>query len=137
MEAIHVSVGTARNGFTSYDIAETCYAVWSNLTGITIPWQSADRQTWDRVATTAILMVDDWIETEVSISFSNFARSLFCLAYGPEAIQKWDTISPQHKLVWEAVGRHIINCLDAEAAAVQTKHLEEQVINWFHQRKGE
>ncbi len=129
MIAINQEQGRAANGMTSEFLAPSAYRVWTSCMELSTPWDSANQEAWDRVATSAIRIVDDNIAADASMSAQSFAMRLCEIAY--QDPQKWDELSDRDRLVWNTVGRHIINCLDAEPGAVDPEKLEPLSVQWF------
>lgn len=124
-------LGKSRNGFLANEVAQTSFNVLIACMGIESKWEENDQQAWDRIATVAIRLVDDNIESEGALSARQFACDLFCLAYGPEAIENWPEIDDRQKKAWETVGRHIVNLLDAESGSVNVAEMERRSVAWF------
>lgn len=121
--------GRAENGLTSEFIAPSAYRVWALCMAVDTPWEGTEQEAWDRVATIAIRTIDDNIITETPMSASSFSKALFACAYGPN--DKWPELNIREKKAWETVGRHIINCLDADPGAVDPEKIELLSVKWF------
>ena len=129
--------GQALNGLTSEFLAPSAYRVWGACMDVETPWESAEQEAWDRVATMGIRIIDEKIEMEMAVSAFAFGRSLFVLAYGPESIEKWPAASIREQKAWETVGRHIINCLDADPGSVDPERIEPLSVKWFVKQLGD
>ena len=133
MQTVQREIGKSQNGFTSEDIAQSAFTVWATCMGEPADWQTnADQMAWDRVATKAIRLIDENIEAEAAMSAMVFARDLFVIGYGPESRENWPLLDHRQQMVWNTIGRHIINCLDAEAGSVNLQNMEQLSVSWFH-----
>lgn len=134
MIAINQELGRSANGFTSEVIAPSAYSVWRQCTGIAMGWESCQQEVWDKLVTQAIKLVDQNIANDAAMSAQSFARQLYIWAYGSGAEQLWSEASEQEHLAWNTVGRHIINCLDAEPGTVDPDKLEPLSVRWFRKK---
>lgn len=124
------------NGYAFEDIAQTAYAVWCRCSGITVEWDDLpDKTPWLRLAEKAVRTIDEFIRTESALSKTFLAKKLFQWAYGIDdelCREQWAGLMMHDLLAWEAVGRHLINCLDSEAGSVQMAEHENKIVAWFH-----
>ena len=123
--------GMALNGLASEFLAPSAYRVWAMCMGVETPWEATEQEAWDRTCVVGIRTIDDNIERQGSVSASQFARMLFITAYGPDAVDKWPDAGVREKKAWETVGRHMINCLDADPGAVDPAKIEPLSVKWF------
>ena len=125
---------TSRNGFESIDIAQTAYTVWSSCSGAPVRWEDADQEAWSKLAERAIRAIDANIESQAEMSASELARTLFSwFSYDPSR-ERFSGIDPHMKATWEAVGRHLVNCLDSEPGSVTLSENEAKWQTWVSRR---
>lgn len=136
----HKDLTRSSNGFLVEDVAQTAYTIWSRCSGNPAAWESADQFAWLRLAQRAIVLIDGLIETEATFSHTELAKSLFSWAFGSDTNstlslrEKFHAAPLDERLVWEAVGRHLVNCLDAEAGAVSLSEHENRAVAWFRRK---
>lgn len=125
-------LGESVNGFRSVEIAPSCYRVFCSIAGIAPDWEKEDQSIWDRMCCQAFRAVDQMIETEQAISFQQLAKAISIWAGMPP--ESWEGLTPVWKTAWEAVGRHIVNCLDAEPGGVNVEEIEPKYKEWANRR---
>lgn len=130
-------LGKSRNGTMSEDVAQTAYTVAQRCLGMPAEWESADHFAWDRLATKAMRFIDEAVDAEAELSARELAKTLFLFFKGNDtalAREQWGHMPEVLKLAWEAVGRHVVNCLDCEPGAISLREHEDKAVEWFHHK---
>jgi hypothetical protein len=129
----------ANNGLeAATDLGATAYHVWHAVLGRPEqPWEKCDQVPWQEVAVMAISQID-LPQDEMAmleVSAKQFAQDLhqqFLAAQGLEG--DFEDLKPEEQIAWEAVGRHLANCIDADSAGVDIGTFEERVLEWAAER---
>lgn len=129
-------LGVADNGMTSEQLAPSVFRVYSACMGEAGDWAQADPFTWDRITTKAIRVIDENIEAETRGSWKEMAITMcgFGRSLPPE--EAWLKTGEKEHLAWEAVARHLVNCLDSEPGAVNVADLEPRIIQWCQRKQA-
>lgn len=129
---------TLANGIPWTDLAQTCYSVFANVNGISIPWDSADQFPWDRMATHVGRVIDDAVKTETELSISGTSAMIFDKLQSPngESNIQYDSLEEKTRLVYNAIARHMVNVIDAESGA-DIAEKEAAAIRWFNNKRGQ
>lgn len=132
-----VRVDVSLSGHYSIDIAQTAFTVLHRCMGLDVKWEETDQLPWEGLARKAMKAIDAMILDESSLSFSEMARRLFGWAYGEDALEGWEHLAPEVRSAWEAVARHLVNCLDSEVGAIKLADHEDKAVKWFHRRMSD
>lgn len=136
-QVVQQEIGVAANKMTSEMLAPSIFKVYSTCMGEPGEWAQADPFTWDKIATKAIKLIDSNIRDQLSMSVKALAKTLCGWGHGVDFAgveAAWDGATATEKSAWEAVGRHLVNCIDSEVNSVNVAELEERIIQWFNAR---
>lgn len=128
-------LGLADNGMTSEQLAPSVFRVYAACMGEPGEWAQADPFTWDRIVTKAIRAIDENIEANVKGKWTDFAKTLCGWGHGLNEDEAWLKTGAKEHLAWEAVGRHLVNCLDSEPGAVDVADCERRIIQWCQKKQ--
>jgi hypothetical protein len=113
----------AHNGMLSEDLAQTACAAFHTAMSLQHEWEHSDQDGWESVARKAINMMSvdgDNEATELAISAKQTAEILhfqFSITGRPEhEIPAFAELPLKSRLAWEAVGRHLFNCLTSDGS---------------------
>ncbi len=133
-------VGQSNNGWMSEDLAIFSYKLYQNLSGQQDDWESEpyDVQVrWDRTMTKAIQEIDQAIENQESLSLRGLALSLFDWHWGEATEEQWAALTQRDQLVWEAIGRNCVNCLDSRPGDVKIEEACRRWLEWIERKIAE
>lgn len=119
----------AHNGMLSEDLAQTAYAAFHAALGLPAGWETAEQEGWENVARKAINLISvegDDEKAEVRLSAKQTAETLhfqFSITDRPESeIPPFEALPVRTRLAWEAVARHLFNCLTSDGSIAMADH---------------
>ena len=126
------------SGITAVGLGHTGYNVFSSLLGLNIPWEElrdSDKADWENAGNQAIFIVQHILDASDnngggSIPARQLARKIADTFIDQET---FNNLPESDKLVWEAVGRHMVNLIDSEKSQDAAEH-EKRIAQWYHRK---
>ena len=125
---------SSHNGLSAQSVAHTAYTVWATCSGLPDQWDKTDQEAWIHLAHNAIRLIDGSIQSESQISAVTLARTLYSWFADDRTKDKFTVVDDRTKLIWEAIGRHLVNCLDSAPGSVTLSEYEIKWPSWIERR---
>lgn len=97
--------------------------------------ESTDWMFWYEVAEVAMNVINYSMRTQATMNYEVFAKILFG-ALTVDIDEKWNKLDQHAKLVWIAVGRHLINCMMYRDEKLDLKEAEAHWPKWVNDKLG-
>ena len=116
-----------KNSMEPAEVGATSYKVYASIMACDMPaWEHADQEAWASVGFKVAAAINAAIDSGTEMSIQTMAMTMAQWA----GFTSWNELPQQCKVAWEAVVRHLVNCLHAEPGSVNVAELEGHWKDW-------
>lgn len=123
------AVEFSANGLSTDALAVSAFRVFARSLNGPDDWDDADHHVWERTARKVTALIDNHLKAHADLSAKRLAMFTLAWAMGSEDYaEPWEKEPEPRRIAWEAVGRHLVNCLSREKSEVNFTELEDGMV---------